>query len=753
MPDVSIGATAHREAAQAVAAAQSLPARAVAPSSPAGEVFAGLVAALLSLPFAVSAGVLAYAPLGSDYIAVGAASGIICAVVGGLVGAFARTSSFVVNAPSAPLALIQASFVSSLLLTFDGNIAKALAVAPLSIILAGLWQGLFAWSGLVRIIKFAPYPVLAGFVTGLSLRTFVQQFPRFFDLPDPGSLWAALLHGQLPHLAMAAFGFVIVAVIRVSDILAPRIPAMLVGLVSGTILWHLLLWLWPMLELGRTVGALSFAQATAGLTFDGGALVVALRSPDILQTLLLTSATLAAVAMLDFTFTIRTAQGLCNLRLSPRRDLAGQGIANLATAVLGGMATTSTLTSTTALFENGGRTRLSSVAMALFLLVAALVGTRLIAAIPIVVLTAMLICIAWKMWDRWCGKVLRGALLGPASPAKTRARRNVLIVLAVMAATVFGQPILGAVVGVALSCLVFIMEMSRPIVRRRLTCEHIASKRIRSQQDRAVLDAHAGRIAVYELDGVLFFGNADDLATSLQELSPDVRSVILDLKHVTDLDTSGLTVLRQIARRCRENGIRLALSHAHSKYQELLRQSLEEEPQVLFFADLDAALEKAEDRILSRYGSSRDGARLVLGETDLAGGLSEKEKQALEARLETCRYRAGEALCRVGEPADRLWIITRGSVSIWVGGGHRDRRLASLGPGTTVGEMGMLDRRPRSADVVADEDVDALVLEVEGFDALLRDEPRLGQSLLATIARLTAQRLRETSEELRLAEA
>jgi len=386
LPDVSIGATAHLEAAQAVATAQSVPATAAAPSTFAREVYAGLIAALLGLPFAVSAGVLDYAPLGSDYIAVGAATGILCAVVGGLVGALGRSSSFVVNAPSAPLALIQASFLSSLLTAFGGDAALTLAVAPLSIVLAGFWQVLFAWSGLVRIIKFAPYPVLAGFVTGLSLRTFVQQFPRLFDLPDPMAFWSALMQGSLPHLGMAAFGLAVVAIIRVSDILAPRVPAMLVGLASGTILWHLLLWAWPGLELGRTIGAMSLARATAGISFDSGALAAVFRNPDLLQPLLLTSATLAAVAMLDFTFTVRTAQSLADLRLSPRRDLAGQGVANLATAVLGGMATTSTLSSTTALFENGGRTRLSSAAMALLLLALAVgLGAewRLIVALPL----------------------------------------------------------------------------------------------------------------------------------------------------------------------------------------------------------------------------------------------------------------------------------------------------------------------------------------------------------------------------------
>jgi sulfate permease, SulP family len=296
------------------------------------------------------------------------------------------------------------------------------------------------------------------------------------------------------------------------------------------------------------------------------------------------------------------------------------------------------------------------------------------------------------------------------------------------------------------------MEMSRPVVRRRLTCRHLASKRIRSQHDRAVLAAHGERVVVFELQGVLFFGNADDLASAIQQLPPTVATVILDLRRVGDLDTSGATVLRQIARRCRENAIRLVLSHPDPKYGALLDEALGGEPGVETFPDLDAALEEAEDRVLARWGAGDGLVGLALHETDLAGGLSQEELASLTARLEPRRFAAGEALCRAGEPADRLWILTRGSVSVRVAGAHHDRRIAALGPGTSVGEMGLLDRRPRSADVVADEEVEAFVLTAADFDALLREEAHLGQSLLATIARLTAQRLRDTSEELRLAE-
>jgi SulP family sulfate permease len=110
-------------------------------------------------------------------------------------------------------------------------------------------------------------------------------------------------------------------------------------------------------------------------------------------------------------------------------------------------------------------------------------------------------------------------------------------------------------------------------------------------------------------------------------------------------------------------------------------------------------------------------------------------------------------LCRTGDAADRFWIIRRGSVSVRLVGAKSQIRLASLAPGCCVGEMGLLDNRPRSADVVADEEVQAYLLTKESFDAIMREHPHIGQAILSNIARQLAQRLRHTSEDLRLAEA
>lgn len=716
------------------------------------EIGAGATVALIALPFCVSAGGLAFEPFGRDYTAAGAGTGVLCAVAGGLAASLARTSTFVVSVPSAPMAVIQASFVSGLLVSLDGDVQTAMAVMPVCVILAGLWQGLFAYSGLARAVKFTPYPVLAGFVTGLAVLTAARQLPRLFDHDSLGGLATAIWRGEWPALLPAVFGAAIIGVIRLSERLAPRLPGMLAGLIAGTAAWHGVEALWPQLDLGRTIGALSIGRASFGPSFAPGSLVRLLTDPRTAEAILLTSLTLALLGVLDFAFSLRAAQNLCDQPAEPRRDLAAHGFANVVSGLVGGMTVTPSIGLSTTNFDAGGRTRLSTISYVLVLLLAVFVAPSLIAALPLVVLAAILLSIAWRLWDRWCLVQLRETARGTTKAARIRGRRNLAIVAAVMVATVLGQPVAGALVGVVLSCLVFIFEMSRPVVRRRLGGSQLASKRIRSQGDRAILSAAGDRIVVLTLEGVLFFGNADDLATEIKALEARADTVILDLRRVSDLDTSGATVVQQIAQRCEAVRIRLMIAAPDRTYRDLLQEALPPETGATVYRDLDVALEEAEDLLLAAHGARSAGSALRLDETDLAAGLSEAEFAALRRRLTVSTYTAGTFLCRAGEPADKLWLLTRGSVSVRVAGARRSRRIAGLGPGTAVGEMGLIDRRPRSADVVADDDVEAYLLAAEDFDALLRDEPHLGQSILATIARLTAQRLRATSDELRMAE-
>ena len=715
------------------------------------EVAAGATTASVALPFALAAGVLVYTPLGSDYIAQGALAGLFCAVAGGVAGAVFRSSSFVATNPTTPTALVQASSVAALLGSL-GDAATTIAALPILILLVGAWQILFGVTGLSRVIKFTPYPVLAGFVSGLAILIVLQQLPVLFGTGSLRGFANNILALQLPYLALPIFGLSLVAAIILLGQRAPRLPNLLIGLVAGFAIYHGLRWLAPDIYLGPTIGAISVRSLWSWPPIDPDAVRTIAADFEAAQIILFGSLTLALLGTLDTFFALRTAQHLSDIKVTPRRDLIGQGLANGVSAISGGVVVSTSIALLTANFRAGGRRRISTITSGVVLLIGTLLFPNVIFSLPLIVLAAILIVTSVRMFDRWTFGLFRDALFAQARSTRNHSRLNLLIVATVLAATVFGQPVIGAAVGFGLSCLIFIAQMSRPVVSKRWSGEAVRSKRVRSRHHVEVLRLHGGRVAVLQLQGVLFFGNADDLSAELLALQDRCEIVILDMRRVSDVDTSGATMLQHIAARFRAGKKHLILCGIDPAFSDLLRAAMAGGSDGRLFPDRDSALEWAEENIIHTHAAEHASAELALAETDLVQQMSPEEIDILASHLSLMQYPVGTALCKAGDAPDRMWIIKRGSVSIRVTGARGERRLASLAPGCAVGEMGFLDNRPRSADVYADDNVEAYVMTAESFAAILRDHPRVGQAILANIARQLSQRLRDTSEELRLAD-
>jgi anti-anti-sigma regulatory factor len=322
-----------------------------------------------------------------------------------------------------------------------------------------------------------------------------------------------------------------------------------------------------------------------------------------------------------------------------------------------------------------------------------------------------------------------------------------VVVLAVILATVLGQPVVGGAVGVALSRVVFMMEMNRPIVRRRETVASLRSKRTRSAAQHRLLTERGIEAAVFVLQGALFFGNADELEAEIGRLPAHIDLVVLDFQNVKNIDVSGAVVLQHIGGRLERHAKRLFLSGLPDV--QTLRAGAPIDVRLNTFADLDEALEQAEEDIIDR--TDNEASRDIQLETSDFGWTMETENLAiLASHMQGVSIAKGTVLCRAGDPSDRLWLLTKGSVSVWVTAAGRRRRVASIGPGCTVGEMGLLGARPRSADVCADDDVYACELTAASLDWILENRPDVGRAILTSIARQLSERLRHATEELHL---
>ena len=732
------------------------PVSAVTPVHWQHELSAGLTAAVLGLPMCLAAGVLVLAPLGPDYIAVGAAAGLFGFIVAGALSALVATSSFVITVPRASPSLVLATLIAALLAdeSFAGQPALIVATAALCVFLSGLWQILFGIFRVARVIKFTPHPVFAGFVNGAALLIIKAQIQPFF-------VDGAAAHLTPSHPAMLAF-VVFLALLAVYHeqlvrlMALPswigRIPGAIAAFALGIAGYYAIKWLSPAADIGAVIGQPDITLTSPLLLLaDAGN---AAHVWSVAGNIALISLVLAIVASMETLMSLRSAQNMTDLDVHPVRELAAQGIGNCAAALLAPISSAASPALHATAFRAGGRTRLSGLVASAVILVVGVGFSGAIAAVPNAALAAVLLGTGIAMVDRWSMKLVSRLARNTNPNTRRRDIMDLIVVVAVMGITVMTTVVVGVISGCLLAALIFVINMSRPVVRRSFLGHEIFSRRTRSTDDIAILQKTGHRRAVLQLEGVLFFGNAEDLARMVKELFEKADMVVLDMRAVTDIDASGSTILGSLVTRSRQRGKQLLFCNVAAEQAAQVR-GLYDHPHLADAAlktDLETALEWVEEEILRTSLDERGrSAILPLEEIDFLAGVTAEELGELRKVLNLREFEAGEAIAREGDPGDKMWLLAKGSVSIRLGtADHRgSRRIASLGRGTVVGEMALIEGAPRSASIVADEAVACYELSSDDFNVLLRDSPVVAARIMRNTARELARRLRRTSEDLR----
>jgi len=702
------------------------------------EVLAGVTVALIGLPISLAAGILIYTPLGVDFLTFGAAVGVFGAIVGGLVAAVVASSSFIIRSPGASISLVLTGAVSTVAAA-SGSAELAILAVAACVLAGGLLQAFAGAIGLGKIVRYTPYPVLAGFVNGVGLLIAVRQVEFITGQlrPEVG-FWAA----SLPLFIALQLALVIFLRRR-----AARFPWPILLLVLGTTLYHLAKALWPDIPLGSVLGPLRSPDVP--LLATSPAMISAL-TPH-WETIVLTAATLAIVSSLEGLFLIRHAQRLGDMSISVRRDLCSLGASNCASALAGGAPITSSPSQTTLNFRLGGRTRVSALSASLALLAFVTLGSDLLGMIPVATLSALLLGVAMQLFDKTSATLIIGAVkaLGRKGDAHGRNLMNAAVIVLVAALVGSGHVVLGAIIGVILSAIIFISQMSRPAIRRVLRVPEVLSKRARPRADMDWLRDHGGAIAVIELEGALFFGNAEDLANGIKTHAHGTRFIVLDFSDVSDIDLSGTSVLHDLVDRAKARGVLILLCNIGQRCRfaaiDLVDQGAKE------FSDRDMALEWAEDRLLAGHEEHDAAVEVPLEQHELLAGLSPVEVKLVAEGLRRLEFQAGDVICSEGEEADRMWMIVAGSVSIRVqcevSGGTK--RIASRTAGTMIGEMALLEGGRRTATIMADDPVIAYELDGQYFAELLTSSPNIANRILLNIAAELAGRLRIAAGVLR----
>ena len=292
-------------------------------------------------------------------------------------------------------------------------------------------------------------------------------------------------------------------------------------------------------------------------------------------------------------------------------------------------------------------------------------------------------------------------------------------------------------------------------VRALYTVAQVRSKRRRSAEDNALLLAHGHEVVVHELQGDLRFATLEPVIRDLAQQPCDGTTpawVVLDFKRVTHADDAATRLLARLVEYLGGHGRHVVLSRVRrGKLLEALGAELEprQAGAMSFQPQLDLALEWCERQLLQRHGAVPALSRLRgLAEHQLGAGLSPVELDALSARLQHQSHDPGSLLFQRGDPAECIYLLLRGEVSVVVPlPGGAVKRLSTLGAGMSFGEAALLHGGTRTADVRADSPVECALLSREAFQRLEAEHPALALQLLRrllhsavdTVVRLTAE--------------
>jgi len=717
-----------------------------------GDLWGGLASMLVALPAAVAFGVTVYSAISPHYAAFGALAGILGAAALGLIAPVFGGTDRLISAPCAPAAAVLSAFAIELV---KQDIAPANIILLLTVlgILTGLVQILLGFLGIGRMIRYIPYTVVSGYLSGVGIIIITSQIKTFLGTATDTPWWQVVVDPGLWDLRSIGVGSVTVIVALLGPKVTKAVPGTILGICAGLLTYFGLAAADPsmmtLVDNKLVLGALGTAEGGYLRTLvtrwhDLGELTLVQ-----VGALLGSALTLAALLSIDTLKTCVVIDQKTRTRHEPNRELCAQGLANISSSMIGGLPGSGIMGASMVNLTSGAQTRISGIMEGILVLVAALVLNSVIAWIPIATLAGILIVIGLHMIDTEPLRFLesRGTVLDFA----------VVLTVVTIALTVGLIAASGA--GVAMSILLFVREqVGGSVVRHKSFVHQRSSTWSRSEAERRMIEQNGEKAIIFELQGSLFFGTTYELYSTLE---PEIKSrdyVLLDLRLVQSVDITAVHMLIQVRDMLSERGAFLLLSNVREQLPNgrNLRKFFEQTgftgvgDTVKIFPILESAIEWVEDRLIGDIKAPVDEEMLLrLQEMELFQGRKDETLVDLEERLEQRSFKAGETIYSIGDQGHEIYLIRRGEIRIMapVGGSRQLHHVATIGRGDFFGGLAFLDGRPRSDNAIAHTDTDLYMLTLEHFNQLADEHKRLAFVLITALSRTLAHRLRHANGE------
>lgn len=711
----------------------------------------GLIFGLLNIAYAVSLAAFIFTGGISEYLLTGVGVVLIAYFVAGLIIAIGSSIPGVISSPKGNICVIIALMAASIAGTH--SLASQQQVLPTiiaAIMVSTILSGVFLFAlGLFRIgnlIRFVPYPVIAGYFAGAGyllvkgsfsvmtgvgftsgqMHMFLQ--PQYLMLWAPGLLFAILLFGlerRYNHYLLMPMLLVVGIVVFYGVLLLTNTSigqAKVLGLLfpdfsAGGLLPHL------------NIAFFQHVSVSALIGETGNIITIVF---------------LGAISALLITSVVEIGtEQYVNLD----RELKVAGVANIVTGFGGGVLSLPSAADTILSYKLGAKSRLAGISNALLCGAAILIGPSLITYLPKPLIGGLLLffgislLVEW-IYDAWFRLPKADYFL-------------VIFILLVIASLGYLK---GVGMGIVIAGILFVINYSRTnVVKHELTGSGCKSKVERAARQERLLQEKGDRVYILVLQGYIFFGTADKLLTQIKQRleSPTrlpVRYVVLDFRLVSNIDSSAVNSFAKLKQLSRTKQVNLLFADVNSSIRQQLQHIdffADVDTVCYDFPDLDHALEWCEDRILKMEEAAE------LDHLPLSQQLVElfPNKGAVNRFMEYLEHRkvpAGYYLFHRGDVADNLYLIESGKVAVMLEiDDGRTIRLRTMGGGTVLGEMGLYTKNPRSATAVTEEPSGLYSLSNEAFNRMQAEDPEVALSFHRFVVCLLADRIVRSNEEVK----
>jgi SulP family sulfate permease len=529
------------------------------------DAIAGLTVAIVALPLSMAIAIASGVPPDR---------GILTAIVGGFLVSALGGSRFQIGGPAGAFIVLVSSTVARH--GVDGLV--------LATMLAGIFLLAIGFFRLGTYVKFIPYPVTIGFTAGIAVIILASQLRDLLGLTltgkEPGELIPKLMAlGAGLHTIngfAVGIGIATIAIIQGLNRFRPAWPSMLIAIAIMAI----------------AAGILNLPVETIGTRFGNlPRMLPAPSFPEIslvkLQAALPDAIAFCLLGAIESLLSAVVADGMTGRRHRSNCELVAQGVANIGSALFGGMCVTGTIARTATNVRAGSRSPISGILHSVFLLLLMLVAAPLASFIPLAALAAVLVVVAWNMAEKHEFTTLLFASRGDA-----------LVLLSTFLLTIFRDLTEGILVGFALGAMIFINRMSQ-IAGVESHVPLVAEDRSDGDRDeRTRYDADLAtdpEIAVYRITGAFFFGAASTVGAALDRIDYGRKSLVIDFAAVPYLDSTAAKTIAGTARIAGRRGVRVFISGANKPVTDELRTSGIVSPLVEYVPDIRTAVTRAKE--------------------------------------------------------------------------------------------------------------------------------------------------------------